>query len=104
MSYQVAPVGTLILSQSDSSERVEIQSSDLVEGAWETISNPDYKGDGQQSVVSFSANTDLGNVEWAVAITADLSGMVIDSQDCVTTPSNVTAQGISFIIEQAAAE
>lgn len=101
MSYQVVPVGTLILSQSGSNERVEVQSSEIVEGAWETISDPAYKGDGQQSVISFSANTDFGNVEWAVAISVDSSGMVIDSQDCITTPSNVTAQGISFKVQEA---
>jgi len=97
MSFQVVPVGTLILSQSGSNERVEVQSSEIVEGAWETISDPAYKGDGQQSVVSFSANTDFGNVEWAVAITANLSEIVIDSQECVTTPHTVNVvQDICF--------
>lgn len=102
MSYQVVPVGTLILSQSGSNERVEVQSSEIVEGAWETISDPAYKGDGQQSVISFSANTDFGNVEWAVAITTDESGMVVDSFDCIVMPPTVNiVQGISFDVVQA---
>lgn len=102
MSFQVVPVGTLILSQRGSDEEIEIQSSDIAQGSWEKLSDPSFKGDTEQSVISFSANTGVGNVNWAVAISMNLSGAVIDSIECVNTPANLDiVQSISFEIEEA---
>jgi hypothetical protein len=101
MSFQVVPVGTLILSQNGTDEEIEIQSSDIAQGSWEKLSDSSFKGDMEQSVISFSANTGIGNVNWAVAISMDLSGGVIDSIECVNTPANLTiVQGISFEIQE----
>lgn len=65
------------------------------------LSDPSFKGDVEQSIISFSANTGVGNVNWAVTISVDLSGALIDSIECINIPANLEIfQDISFEIEE----
>jgi len=98
MAYQVVPDGTLIISQLGSDEQIEIQSSAIIEGSTQSVSDPSFKGDEQQSVINFSANTDFGTFMWSVEISIGASGMNIDNPARVDLPPNVIiVQDVTFI-------